>query len=794
MLNLIAKKTGEISATLLVCAFLFLAPSSQAEVIPGSASFDHSKTGFLLRDIHTSLRCEQCHVDGIFKNTPKDCAGCHAVGTRVGATPKPDSHVPTNRPCDTCHISATNFLVKSFSHPGISGKCATCHNGQYSGVVSKGVAHFPTSMPCETCHTNLTTFSSWRMDHVASGITDRCALCHSGQFPGVSTPGVSIKSPTHVVTTKSCEVCHSSFSTFFGAHFDHSTNPTPVAGICSNCHGGALGVTAKPVTHFPTTAQCDTCHTQSNTSNYLTFAGITYSHSAADNGRCSTCHNGSFPNALGKPLTHVQTTAQCDTCHTQTNTSNYSTFLGGSYTHASPPGACSTCHNGAMAKGKPSVHIITSDECSICHTQANTTNYTTFLGATYTHPNPPGVCATCHNGTQATGKPVYHIPTTAACDSSGCHSQSNTSNYTTFFGVVYVHTAPIGVCATCHNGTSAKGKSATHVATNAACDTCHTASNTSNYSTFLGATYQHPTPPGVCSTCHNGATAQGKVGPKAVVPAHIITTSECSVCHTQANTANYTTFLGATYAHANPPGVCATCHNGSIALGKHALHIATTLGCDSCHTQSNTSNYTTFKGATGAVDHATIVPAAAGSCQRSGCHNGVSAKGLPASGHIPLPASAASCDSGGCHTYVGGTFAGAVMNNTPGHAAVVSARCDSCHNGAYTTQGTLGAYGKVGNHIPTTITGGLDCNTCHTTTSYTSLANWLTERMNHNGAQGGGVGGNGAYCVTCHLKGVSYLGTMDKKSHEGTSMAKDCSKSGCHRPLGNTGTTYVNWN
>src|SRR5512146_2961915 len=32
--------------------------------------FDHAKTGFLLRDVHTTLRCEQCHVDGVFKNTP----------------------------------------------------------------------------------------------------------------------------------------------------------------------------------------------------------------------------------------------------------------------------------------------------------------------------------------------------------------------------------------------------------------------------------------------------------------------------------------------------------------------------------------------------------------------------------------------------------------------------------------------------------------------------------------------------------------------------------------------------
>jgi hypothetical protein len=502
---------------------------------------------------------------------------------------------------------------------------------------------------------------------------------------------------------------------------------------------------------------------------------------------CSTCHNGT--SARGKSATHVATTAACDTCHTASNTGNYSTFLGASYTHATPPGVCSTCHNGATAIGKGATHVVTTAACSLCHTQTNTSNYTTFLGAAFVHATPPGTCSTCHDGNQATGKPVFHIPTSAACDSSGCHSQTNTLNYTAFTGVEYSHPTPIGVCSTCHNGTSARGKSATHVATTAACDTCHTASNTGNYSTFLGASYIHPTPPGVCSTCHNGATAIGKGA------THVVTNAACSLCHTQSNTANYTTFLGATYTHATPPGVCTTCHNGSVAMGKHAAHVATTLPCDSCHTATNTNNYTTFTGATGGVNHATLSPPAAGSCQRSGCHNGAGARGLSA-GHIPLPASAASCDSGGCHTYAGAvpSFVGAVMSNTPGHAAVASARCDSCHNGSYATQGILGAYGKVGNHIPTTITGALDCNTCHKTTSYGSLANWLTnEVMNHNGAQGGGVGGNGVRCTTCHLSGTSYMGNMDKKNHKGSSATTDCSKSSCHKPLGSKGSTYVNW-
>ncbi|MBU1482182.1 MAG: cytochrome C, partial [Gammaproteobacteria bacterium] len=128
----------------------------------------------------------------------------------------------------------------------------------------------------------------------------------------------------------------------------------------------------------------------------------------------------------------MSTTAQCSVCHTSSNTGNYTTFLGGSYTHSTPPGVCSTCHNGQTALGKSATHVVTTGACSFCHTQTNTSNYTTFLGASFVHASPPGVCSTCHDGNQATGKPVFHIPTTAACDSSGCHSQTNTSNYTTF--------------------------------------------------------------------------------------------------------------------------------------------------------------------------------------------------------------------------------------------------------------------------------------------------------------------------------------------------------------------------
>ena len=67
-----------------------------------------------------------------------------------------------------------------------------------------------------------------------------------------------------------------------------------------------------------------------------------------------------------------------------------------------------------------------------------------------------------------------------------------------------------------------------------------------------------------------------------------------------------------------------------------------------------------------------------------------------------------------------------------------------------------------------------------------------TMTMNHNASQGNGSG----WCKGCHQSGTAFLGSMEKKSltHERkTPPAIDCSESGCHRPLGNRGTTYRNW-
>jgi hypothetical protein len=139
----------------------------------------------------------------------------------------------------------------------------------------------------------------------------------------------------------------------------------------------------------------------------------------------------------------------------------------------------------------------------------------------------------------------------------------------------------------------------------------------------------------------------------------------------------------------------------------------------------------------------------------------------------------ASCDT--CHTGYA-TFAGGAFN----HTGVAAGTCASagCH-----IQGGAGLTAPS-NHIPyqSQLLSGtsMSCDACHTsTTSFTA------ERMNHNNSQGNGAG----WCKGCHQSGTSFLGNMQKKSltHQKSTGVTDCSQSGCHRPLGNTGNTYTNW-
>ena len=63
---------------LLAACVAVLVVSGHATAAPAATRrFDHLTTGYELDGRHRDLRCESCHVDAVFRDTPRDCATCH---------------------------------------------------------------------------------------------------------------------------------------------------------------------------------------------------------------------------------------------------------------------------------------------------------------------------------------------------------------------------------------------------------------------------------------------------------------------------------------------------------------------------------------------------------------------------------------------------------------------------------------------------------------------------------------------------------------------------------------------
>ena len=683
----------------------------------------------------TSASCDSCHKvptgalsssswlpvmtynhAGVVTGT---CATCH---NGAQATGKPTTHIPTSASCDVCH-STVNWALASphfiDNPPPTAGVCSSCHNNTNARGKIAGV-HIPTSLQCDTCHTSFVSFQKRTMNH--DGLAGRCITCHSGGF---ISQNAQTKPKTHVSTTAQCDTCHSSTTTWATGTLDHATVLPPVTGRCSTCHN-SVSALGKPVTHVPTGAQCDSCHT-----NFTAFKPAVMNHVGAA-GQCATCHSGSYlaVNALAKSAIHIPTGARsCDVCHASTTA-----WKPASYNHAGAAGICATCHDGRSAMGKSATHLPTTGSCDACHT-----NYVAFAPATMNHTGLSGACATCHSGSylsiNAQVKTATHVSTVAQCDT--CHRST-----TSWATVTYLHAAGDTACNTCHGVTPpALSKPSTHIPTGAQCSTCH-----KNYTAFAPAIMDHantntPLAAGNCATCHDGtytfANAQGKTA------THVPTTQSCDTCHSST-----TTWTGATYVHtASAPGMCSTCHTGTMARGKPATHIPTSGQCDLCH-----SNYVAFK-PTGMTHAATTAPC-------STCHNGSYTTAGPA-GAQAKPAThittSGQCDT--CHTNTI-AFKPASMNHTG-----VAGQCSTCHDG-------IKALGKpVGTgHIPT----AAQCDTCH----LNGFISFRPGTMNHAGTAGS--------CSTCH-SGGTYVSFNAQNQTPGKHIVTASQCDTCH----NSTTTWA---
>jgi hypothetical protein len=308
------KRLGRILGGLLAVALTVASLQAAAAERMAGRDFNHMATGFPLSGGHATAPCETCHAGGVFKGTPRNCEGCHAVGKRVLATPKSNAHIVTDAPCETCHFNTSTWLGARYNHgTAIPGQCTTCHNGRLS------------------------------MNKPSSHNTGNKA-------------------------TKSCDNCHRS-SSWLPASWNHAA----AAGICSSCHVSSPEVTApnrKPAGHAATrlknTLECDSCHS------YIAWYPNRYKHNTA--AVCSSCHNG--VDAIGPTSNHsgfVGWPMECNECHTSTFA--WLPALGAKPADHIPYNAgvrCSSCHVGGGVVRGPTLHTYLSGyACTTCHESGN---------------------------------------------------------------------------------------------------------------------------------------------------------------------------------------------------------------------------------------------------------------------------------------------------------------------------------------------------------------------------------------------------------------------------------------
>lgn len=437
------------------CGFLaglfFLVSSHAATESQVGRDFNHTTTGFLLSGGHATAACETCHAGGVFKGTPRNCDGCHALGRRVVATPKSSKHIPTDAPCESCHFNTATFLGARFNHGTVRpGQCGVCHNGrQATGrPVSHNTASAATAS-CDQCHRTMAWIpASWNHVGVVRGT---CTNCHNGSLT-IGKPG---NHTTIAMATYQCDECHG-FIGWLPARYKHNT-----PGICSSCHNGAIAA-GKPASHQPAslkgTSPCDVCHKIQG------WLPATYTHTTA--GLCANCHDGI--SSIGKPASHGAASMKgmdpCEECH------RVQGWLPATYMHPAS-GLCGSCHDGVKATGKGAGHIsVGTSDCGECH--LSKTTWAGALGAKpATHiPYNAGVacnachigatvlngsalhaqvgsiaCYTCHgkntlypgNGQTTASWPNFHKssknPSATDCSASGCHRPAGTK------GVLYVN-------------------------------------------------------------------------------------------------------------------------------------------------------------------------------------------------------------------------------------------------------------------------------------------------------------------------------------------------------------------
>ena len=179
------------------------------------ATFDHNLSVFKLEGRHAEVKCEQCHVNNVFKGTPQDCYSCHK---------NHDEHKGQfGTDCSTCH-TPKGWGDATFDHNLSAFKLEGAH----------------AQVRCEQCHKN----------GVFKGTPTTCVSCHADPAFHAGAVGTD------------CASCHNT-SNWNQARFNLS-HPQPSGGEGGSGinHGGATCRQCHPTTVREAT--CTACHESNN--------------------------------------------------------------------------------------------------------------------------------------------------------------------------------------------------------------------------------------------------------------------------------------------------------------------------------------------------------------------------------------------------------------------------------------------------------------------------------------------------------------------------------------------------
>ena len=613
--------------------------------------FDHSKVAFPLIGKHTSVSCQDCHLDERLQDTPQDCFSCHG---------QQDPHLgELGQDCASCHVPL-DWKQIYFDHSHV-----------IFPLLGRHIA-----VACQECHKN-SLYKRTPQD---------CFDCHGEQDPHQGQLG------------NECVICHTPVD-WTVVNFDHSKVVFPLTGkhisvACRDCHQDNLFKNTpqdcfschnKDDPHQGQLGQnCASCHTPED------WRNVTYDHSQSRflligkhaSVECSACHTDYlFKNTPmdcyrchAKDDSHNgQLDKVCAECHTpvgwdQTTFDHSKASFQLSGKHISVN--CAACHPGGRYIGTPkdcySCHAKDDNhngqlgtDCGACHSPSGWGNATfdhTKSGFPLTGKHTTVNCASCHVGGKYKGTPK---------DCYSCHANDDNHNGQLGTDCMACHTpAGWGDVKFDHSksGFPLTGK---HVGVN--CASCHP-----------GGQYRGT--PKDCYSCHAQDDAHdGELG------------TNCSACHTTNG------WQGATFDHSNT----------SFPLtGQH-----TSVSCKSCHVNGKYKGTPTDCFSCHAGDDAHGGQYGT-DCKL--CHNpnGWSPAHYDHSG-FPLTGAHAGLTCTSCHP--GGRFKGtpkacsACHDDPAYHAGLFGNVCDECHN---TNAWRLAQYNRS-HTFPMNHGGHNNCHTCH---------------------------------------------------------------------------------